>query len=185
MEGYNYIISLITEYCIRGIFISVFVILVFEKIFGEKLDADFGITVIKWIIITYSILSLTSFVLCFGLTEESQFTFISRMLGPYLLVYWTMFVLNSVLPFLLLYNKVGRKKILVFMISVVMNLGWLFESFIIHTTMMHRDFDNFGYKMLLPFDRELALIYRGIFIGVILLFLGNIPRVLKVILSKN
>ncbi len=179
MEYIDHFLSLYNEYCIQGIFISVLVVLLTQKIFKDRIDIKLTIAITKWGIISYSIMSIGALIISLVLSAEAQLQYLGRMTGPYWWAYWWMLVLSSIVPLLLLFKKIGRKKRYLLIISLLMNFGWLYESFIIHGTSIHRDFIGNGGRAFLPFDRELDVIYRGISIGMFVLLIGNIPRILK------
>jgi hypothetical protein len=60
-----------------------------------------------------------------------------------------------------------------------MNLGWLFESFVIHLTSIHRDYEG-DRNAFLPFDGELIIFGKGFLLGIAALFIGNIIEKLKI-----
>ncbi len=91
----------------------------------------------------------------------------------YKLIYITLLVLHSLLPLLLLFKKFRTKIYLVLAISVFMNLSWLFESFVIYVTSLHRDYAN-DTNAFLPYNRELFIIVKGFALGIIALLFGNL-----------
>ena len=90
-----------------------------------------------------------------------------------------MLLAHSFLPLLLLFKKFRSKLYLVFFIALFMNLGWLFESFVIHLTSIHRDYEG-DRNAFLPFDRELIIFGKGLLLGIVALIIGNIKEHLLV-----
>jgi len=54
-----------------------------------------------------------------------------------------------------------------------MNLGWLFESFVIHFTSMQRDYTTENYTSYLPTGIETRILMSGFFIGLFSLIKTN------------
>lgn len=84
-----------------------------------------------------------------------------------------MLIANCVLPLILLNKKTGKKLRILFIIALLMNLGWLFESFVIHITNLHRDYMTENDNTYLPNEREIEILMRGLYIGIFTLILGN------------
>jgi len=108
--------------------------------------------------------------------NESEFlSFVNRATVPYYLSFIAITISSLVLPFFLLINRIGQKVWLILFLSVLMNLGWLFESFVIHVTSIHQDIvgvPNPSYESLLPYKREVDVIYKGVILGLVI-FISN------------
>ncbi|MDF2454737.1 MAG: hypothetical protein K0R51_730 [Cytophagaceae bacterium] len=176
MELLKAIIDLIHANCIRTVFISVLVILPFRYFFKNKIDTHYALQILRGLILSYAALALIHFILTILSVSENEppVVFINRAFGPYWWAYWMMFLGHSILPFLLTTKRIGTNAYLLLLIALLMNIGWLFESFVIHMTNLHRDFvDHSGHCGCMPFDHEITLIIKGICLGVLVLLIGN------------
>ena len=68
------------------------------------------------------------------------FAFINRATGPYAWAYWTMVSCNVIFPQLLWFQKIRRNLVVVFILSILINVGMWFERFVIVVTSLSRDF---------------------------------------------
>ena len=171
MDTYFEIVNLIFDYLIKGIFISVFVI-VFVRSFFKKIDTQMAIRIVQWMMIAYS-MSVLFWLIISSTRVNSSSDFSERATGPYWFAYWLM-ALSGLLPILFFIKKLSRKVYFILFVSVFINIGWLFESFVIHVTSMHRDYDIKGINPWLPSVAEWFLILRGLLVGVVALVIGNI-----------
>ena len=173
MEIYFKIWGLIGTHLIKGIFISVLVIVLARKFF-KKIDFNSTISIIKWILIFYAILNVASFViLVFSINGYSLW---KQATGPYNFAYW-LILLGSFSPFFLFFKKLARNIYFILLVAILTNIGWLFESFVIHIISFHRDYsgDVNGLALLLPFNRELVAVIEGFLLGCLVIIIGNLP----------
>ena len=173
------IVGLISNYLIKGIFISVLVIICSRKIFKKNFDTRNAITIVRWILLCYSILALVYFLLCVLLpTDLNTYSsyFRERATGPYSFAFWTM-QLTAFLPLVLFFKNLSNKIYMILMLAILVNIGWLFESFVIHLTIMRRDYsgETGGFKAYLPFNKELMIVLQGLVLGVLTFIVGNSP----------
>ncbi len=179
MELLQAIIDFVNSTCIRTAFISVLVIIPFLYFFKNKIDTYYALQILRWIILTYTALVLIRFVIAVLLLsgDESPVVFINRAFGPYWWAYWTMFLGHSILPFLLTIKRIGTNAYFLLVIAVLMNIGWLFESFVIVMTTLHRDFaEHSGEQDSLLFQYVFILIMNGICLGILVLLIGNVIK---------
>ncbi len=176
------IIGFINTYFIKGIFISVLVIILTSKLFKKNFDTKNAISIIKWVLLSYSSLMLIYFILLALSPAKSTnyLYFQERAMGPYNFAFWLV-ALGSVLPLILFFKKLGNRVYFIFILTVFVNLGWLMESLIIHTTSMERDYapNVSGIKAYLPFNRELMIVLQGALFGALTILIGNSPFLRK------
>lgn len=175
-EIFTEFLKFISDFLIKGIFISILLIILIKLIFKNKIETVLSTRIIKWIIIIYSFGVLVSTILMFIFPPTEKYAFLERATGPYWWAYWLMLSMNSIIPLILLNNKIGRNIYFLLTISFLMNIGWLFESFVIHMTSLHRDFVTESYNPYLPNNRELLIIFRGLILGIILLIAENVVK---------
>lgn len=179
MNFLNDTITFIDQYCIDGIFISVLLILLIRLLFKYKTDTHYAALLLKWLILSFSFLILINIIeqLLFPRQAESQVSFINRAFGPYFWAYWIMFFFSALFPLLLLFKKLGDRLYFLLLVAILMNIGWLFESFVIHMSSLHRDFAT-ELNPYVPYYRERMILFRGLCLGIGALLFGNILHVL-------
>ena len=181
MELFIELLSFIDDHFIDGIFVSVLLIIIVRKFF-RSIKTQNALTILSYLMIFYCLLSIIYLILISVVKVDSDLyaSFINRATGIYKLTYILMLFSHSFFPLLLLFKKFRSKLYLVFFIALFMNLGWLFESFVIHLTTIHRDYEG-DRNAFLPFDGELIIFGKGVLLGIVALIIGNIKehRVLK------
>jgi len=170
------VINFIGHYVIKGIFISVLVIIVSRKLFKGKINIQNAVNIIACILVGYAMLSLLYYLIYFILHwhgDTYTTAFWARATGTYWFAYWLMLVSNIIMPLLLLFKKLRLKIYVVFMLSVIVNIGWLFESLVIHVTGIHRNYSP-GLSVFLPYNQEFITILNGLLLGVGVMVAGNL-----------
>lgn len=119
------------------------------------------------------------FVAWYGGNEYEMYTFINRATGPYSWAYWTMVTCNVVWPQLLWIKAIRTNMLLVFIISIIVNIGMWFERFVIITTSLHRDFLPSSWAMYSPSWVEIVTFIGsfGLFFTLFLLFIRFLPAI--------
>lgn len=171
MELFFAITDLLHDLLINGLFISVLFIICTGRIL-KKIDTKQPLNILRWIIITYATLSIISLQVAFLAKED--IAFLNRATGPYWWSYLLMLVCSSLFPFILLHKKLRHNKTLLFVVSMAINIGWLFERYVIIVTSLHRDYAPPGYSSEFTFPPFLFyLLLEGIIVGVLALAAGN------------
>jgi molybdopterin-containing oxidoreductase family membrane subunit len=111
--------------------------------------------------------------------EYEQFMIWNRMNGPYWYMYWVLIFCNGLTPQLLWFRKVRRNIPLLFIISLVVNVGMWLERFVIVVTSLHRDFLPSSWDMYYPtfWDWAIYLGSIGQFLVLFFLFLRFVPMI--------
>ncbi len=174
IETYTEFLKSISEYLIKGIFISILLIIFIKLISKKKIETVLSTKIVKWVIIIYSFGVLINTILMFIIPPTEKYAFLERATGPYWWAYWLMLSMNSIIPLILLNNKIGRNIYFLLIISLLMNIGGLFESFVVHITSLHKDFITKDYNPYLPNNREFHIILNGFVLGIILIVIENI-----------
>jgi hypothetical protein len=176
MDTFIEILQVITNNLIRGIFISVLFVIIIARFF-KSLDTKYAFNILQWLIISYAIAGIILMFMQLITQGLSSFT---RATGPYWFAYWIIILGSCIFPFALLFRKFANKKYFILLVAVIINLGWLFESFVIHVTTIHRDYlppsdnnDSF-ITYLLPFKRELIVVTKGLLLGIFVILAGNL-----------
>ncbi len=119
------------------------------------------------------------FIAAYSASEYEQFVFKNRVTGPYAWAYWIMFSCNVLSPQLLWFKKIRSNVVIVFILSLVVNVGMWFERFVIIVTSLHRDYLPSSWAMYKPTAIEFAQLLGsfGLFFTCFLLFVKFLPVV--------
>ena len=107
------------------------------------------------------------------------FTFLNRALGPYAWAYWIMVTCNVISPQVFWFKKARTSIPILFVVSIVINIGMWFERFVIIVTSLHRDFlpSSWGYFSPTMWDVMCLLGSFGLFFTMFCLFVRFLPMV--------
>ena len=116
----------------------------------------------------------------FGWYSANKFEWymiVNRMVGPYAFFYWSLIFCNVLLIQVLWFKKVRTNVWLLFVISIIVNIGMWLERFIIIVTSLHRDFLPSSWGMFSPtgWDWSMYLGTLGLFFTCIFLFVRFLP----------
>ena len=107
-----------------------------------------------------------------------RFAFVNRAFGPYGWAYWIMVSCNVLAPQLFWFKKMRTHIVVMFVVSILVNIGMWFERFVIVIT-LHRDFlpSSWGYYSPTIVDLCTLLGSFGLFFTLFLIFLRFIPMI--------
>lgn len=119
------------------------------------------------------------FVAMYSGNEYERFAFVNRMFGPYAWAYWIMVSCNVLSPQLLWFKKIRTNVILVFLLSLAINVGMWFERFVIITVSLTRDYLPASWDVYAPSLIEIATLIGsfGLFLTLFLLFTRLLPMI--------
>src|SRR5213594_1543293 len=108
-----------------------------------------------------------------------RFAFINRALGPYWWGYWTMITCNVFVPQLFWFKWFRQNLVVVFIISILVNVGMWFERFVIIVIGLHREFlpSSWGYYRPTYVDICTYIGTFGLFFTCFLLFIRFLPMI--------
>ena len=135
----------------------------------------------KLLLLTSSIVALaygTEFFTAFySGNPYEQFVFRNRALGPFAWAYWTMVGCNVLVPQLLWFRGIRRRVGIVFVLSLLVNVGMWFERFVIIVTSLHRDFLPSSWASYRPTIVEVSTLAGsfGLFFTCFLIFCRILP----------
>jgi len=120
-----------------------------------------------------------AFISWYSADRFEQFMTINRFVGPYAAVYWSLIACNVVVPQVLWLKRVRTNVLLLFLISVVINIGMWLERFMIIVTSLHRDFLPSSWGMFAPtiWDWSTFIGTIGLFLALLFLFLRFLPMI--------
>ncbi len=149
----------------------------------------------KIIILTGSIVGIAYvtefFIAWYSGVEYEQYAFINRAFGPYSWAYWIMMTCNVITPQLFWFKKIRTNMVVVFIITIFVNIGMWFERFVIIVTSLHRDYLPSSWAMFKPTLTEIGLYIGtfGVFFMLFLLFIRVFPVIaiaeIKTILKSS
>jgi molybdopterin-containing oxidoreductase family membrane subunit len=101
----------------------------------------------------------------------------NRVLGPYAWIYWTVMVCNVLVAQALWFRRVRASTVMLFAISIAINLGMWLERFMIIIVSLHRDFMPSAWGMFYPTFWDMAILFGsvGAFVFLFLLFVRFLP----------
>lgn len=119
------------------------------------------------------------FIAWYSGNEYERYAFINRATGPYWWAYWTMVSCNVLSPQFLWFKKLRTNLTVVFILSIVVNIGMWFERFVIITTSLHRDYLPSSWAMYSPTWVEIWTFIGtfGLFFTLFFLFIRFLPGI--------
>ncbi len=108
-----------------------------------------------------------------------SFAFVNRAFGPYAWAYWIMIFCNVVVPQFFWFKKIRTHAGLLFIASILVNIGMWFERFVIVVSSLSRDFlpSSWDYYSPTIWDIATFLGSFGLFFTLFLLFLRFLPMI--------
>jgi hypothetical protein len=88
--------------------------------------------------------------LVYSANPHEKFLMLNRMFGPYGWSYWLLILCNGVIPQLLWLKRVRMHTVILWFITIVINIGMWLERFVIIVTSLHRDFVPSSWGMYAP-----------------------------------
>ncbi|MCE7984379.1 MAG: hydrogenase [Caldilinea sp. CFX5] len=106
-----------------------------------------------------------------------EYMVINRMAGPYAVWYWIMITCNVLLTQIFWFKRMRTNVVVLFLISLTVNIGMWLERFIIVVTSLSRDFlpSSWGYYAPTIWDWATFLGTIGLFTALIFLFVRVLP----------
>jgi molybdopterin-containing oxidoreductase family membrane subunit len=130
------------------------------------------------LIVAYGYLMETFFAWYSG-NQYERSMILNRMFGPYAPYYWALIACNVLVPQLLWIRGVRSHALLLWVISIVVNVGMWLERFVIVVSSLHRDFLPSSWGMYQPTIWDWALFAGtiGFFVFMVLLFIRFLPMI--------
>jgi len=151
--------------------------------FEDYITAKHVESMCKIIIATGGIVGLAYatefFIALYSGNPYEKFAFINRALGPFAWAYWIMVFCNIVIPQFFWWKKIRTNMILVFILSIFINVGMWFERFVIITISLSRDYLPASWANYIPTSVEIATLIGsfGLFFTLFLLFARFLPMI--------
>jgi molybdopterin-containing oxidoreductase family membrane subunit len=101
------------------------------------------------------------FIAWYSGSEYEYYTFfVNRISGDYWWAFWIMFTANAVVPQLFWFKKIRRSITVIFIISIIINIGMWFERYVIVVTTLTKDYLPSNWSDYSPTHIE-VLLYLG------------------------
>lgn len=113
-----------------------------------------------------------------GSIYETQLQ-MNRFFGPYAPAYWALIACNVVIPQLLWWKRVRSHILVLWILSLIINVGMWLERFVIVITSLSRDFLPSSWGMYYPtfWDWATYLGTLGLFFSLLFLFIRFLPMI--------
>ncbi len=108
-----------------------------------------------------------------------RYMIMNRMFGPYGWAYWLLIACNVAIPQLLWSKRVKSSVGLLWLISILVNVGMWLERFVIIVVSLHRDFLPSSWSMYSPTFWDWATFFGtiGLFLSLLFLFVRFLPMI--------
>lgn len=170
MEVYEQIISVIDTNLIYCLIPMILTLMLINVVFKNSFSTHKALKVIRWIIIVYTIITVLHLIIG-SVFYPTDFSLINRATGPYKVAFWILFLFSTLLPFTLLFKKIGTSFLYVMLVAFLMKTGAYFERFVIITTSLHRDYsppNNSSSAFSFPFWGLSMIVLQGVIMAVLL-----------------
>jgi molybdopterin-containing oxidoreductase family membrane subunit len=154
-----------------------------RKIYGLKdfitqrhLDNMAKVMLATGLIVAYGYM-METFMAWYSGNQYEQYMIANRMTGPYAFQYWMLIACNVAIPQLLWVRRIRENTILLWCISIVVNVGMWLERYVIIVTSLHRDFlpSSWGMYTGTGWDWSMFLGTIGLFLCLLFLFIRFLP----------
>jgi Ni/Fe-hydrogenase subunit HybB-like protein len=136
------------------------------------------VTLATGLIVAYGY-SFEAFFGYFSADTYERFMIWNRMFGPYAVFYWCLILCNIITPQFLWSKKIRTSPGILWIISIIVNIGMWLERFVIVITSLHRDFLPSSWSMYWPtiWDWAVYTGTLGLFMTLIFLFVRVLPMI--------
>lgn len=123
--------------------------------------------------------SMEAFVSWYSGNQYEQFMYWNRMTGPYQPAFVMLILCNILIPQALWFRAVRRNIPLLWIISIIVNIGMWLERFVIIVISLHRDFVPAAWGMFYPTFWDFGTFFGtvGLFLTLMFLFLRVVPAI--------
>jgi molybdopterin-containing oxidoreductase family membrane subunit len=122
---------------------------------------------------------MEAFIAWYGQSQYEGFMMLNRIAGPYWREYWALIFCNVIFPQLLWFKRVRMSIPMLFLLSIVVNIGMWLERFVIIVLSLHRDFLPSSWGMFKPTFWDFSTYFGtiGLFFTLFFLFLRLLPAI--------
>jgi Ni/Fe-hydrogenase subunit HybB-like protein len=111
--------------------------------------------------------------------EYERYMALNRALGPYAWSYWALIACNVVTPQILWFRRMRRSIPVLFLVSLIVNVGMWLERFVIVVISLSRDFLPSAWRTYYPTVWDFAHLVGsiGLFLTLLFLFIRLLPMI--------
>jgi molybdopterin-containing oxidoreductase family membrane subunit len=122
---------------------------------------------------------MESFMAWYSGNPYEKFVMLNRFTGPYSPLYWLLIACNVVIPQVLWSPRVRENPLVLWLISIVVNIGMWLERFVIIVVSLHRDYLPSSWRMYYPTMWDWATFVGsiGLFLSLLFLFIRFLPLI--------
>ena len=122
---------------------------------------------------------MEAFMAWYSSNTYEEYMIKNRMTGPYWYMYWTLILCNVITPQFLWSRRVRHSVPILFVISIIVNVGMWLERYVIIVTSLHRDFlvSSWGMYSGTFWDWSMYIGTIGLFVSLLLLFIRFLPMI--------
>jgi molybdopterin-containing oxidoreductase family membrane subunit len=122
---------------------------------------------------------MEAFMAWYSANPYEQYMIINRMTGPYGVYYWMLILCNIILPQMLWSRRLRNNVAVLFIISIIVNIGMWLERYVIIVTSLHRDFlpSSWGNYTPTVWDWTMFIGTIGLFFSLMFLFIRFLPMI--------
>ena len=123
--------------------------------------------------------AMEGFMAWYGGNEFEQYVALNRLFGPYAPVYWLLLACNVISPQIFWFKRFRQSIPVLFVVSLIVNVGMWLERFIIVVTSLHRDYLPSSWDMYYPtfWDWATYIGTIGLFVCLLFLFVRFLPMI--------
>ncbi|HEV8607702.1 MAG TPA: NrfD/PsrC family molybdoenzyme membrane anchor subunit [Tepidisphaeraceae bacterium] len=150
-----------------------------DFITARHLDNMAKVMLATGLIVAYGY-AIEAFMAFYGGNEHEISAFRLRMLtGPYALFFWALILFNVLIPQSLWLTRVRHSVPLLFVLSIIINIGMWLERFVIIVSSLSRSFMQSKWQEYWPtrFDWGLFIGTIGLFLSLLYLFIRFLPMI--------
>lgn len=123
--------------------------------------------------------AMEAFIAWYSNNPFERFQSLNRMIGPYAVSFWLTILCNCLIPQLFWFRKLRRSIPVMFVVSIMVNVGMWLERYVIIVASLHRDFLPSSWGIFIPTITDFGILVGsfGFFFTLVLLFVKNLPVV--------
>jgi Ni/Fe-hydrogenase subunit HybB-like protein len=122
---------------------------------------------------------METFMAYYGGNQYEKFVMLNRFKGPYSSLYWALITCNVILPQLFWSPRIRNSVPMLFILSIIVNIGMWLERFIIVVVSLHRDFLPSSWRNYYPTKYDWSMYFGtiGLFFMLLFLFIRVLPMI--------
>ena len=130
------------------------------------------------LIVAYGYL-LEVFMAWYSGEKYERFMMLNRFYGPYAAFYWALIICNVIIPQMLWIDGIRKNHVILWIITIIVNIGMWLERFVIIVMGLHRDFMPSSWAMYYPKFWDIATFVGsiGLFFTLLFLFIRTLPMI--------